>query len=88
MEPGFETDFASVPRLPFAFLLFGDRVHAAAVVHDWLVIRLYRVRRMSWRECAVIFHEAMRALGAPFWQRWPMYWAVRFYGLAARKDAS
>src|SRR5258708_6192683 len=33
---GFVTDFASVPRLPFAYLLAGDTAHQAAVVHDYL----------------------------------------------------
>jgi hypothetical protein len=33
---GFITDFASVPRVPGAFLLLGDRAHEAAVVHDYL----------------------------------------------------
>lgn len=33
---GFIHDFASVPRAPFAFMLFGDTAHKAAVVHDWL----------------------------------------------------
>jgi hypothetical protein len=33
---GFVTDFASVPRLPLAFLFLGDRAHEAAVVHDYL----------------------------------------------------
>ena len=33
---GFFTDFASVPRMPFVFLLFGDVAHEAAVIHDYL----------------------------------------------------
>lgn len=32
----FETDFASVPRLPFIFDQFGDRAHKPAVLHDFL----------------------------------------------------
>lgn len=32
----FITDLASVPRLPFAYLVAGSRVPAPAVVHDWL----------------------------------------------------
>lgn len=32
----FITDLASVPRLPFAYLLTGDRARGPAVVHDWL----------------------------------------------------
>lgn len=33
---GFVTDFASVPRLPFSYWLFGGVGQAAAVVHDYL----------------------------------------------------
>ena len=33
---GFVTDRASVPRLPLAFLLTGDRADAAATLHDWI----------------------------------------------------
>ncbi len=32
----FETDFASVPRLPFVFELYGDRAHKPAILHDYL----------------------------------------------------
>lgn len=32
----FETDFATIPRLPLVFALFGDCAHRAAVLHDWL----------------------------------------------------
>ena len=33
---GLITDFASVPRLPFAYWLTGGTGHRAAVVHDYL----------------------------------------------------
>ena len=33
------TDFASVPRLPLAYLLAGDTAHEAAVIHDFLYQR-------------------------------------------------
>lgn len=33
---GFETDFASVPRIGAVYALFGNRAHRAAVVHDYL----------------------------------------------------
>jgi hypothetical protein len=33
---GYVTDFASVPRVPIAYLLTGGLAHAAAVVHDYL----------------------------------------------------
>lgn len=36
VEAEFLTDFASVPRWPLTYWLFGDRAHKAAVIHDWL----------------------------------------------------
>jgi hypothetical protein len=33
---GFQTDYASVPRVPIAFWLWGDRAHRPAVLHDYL----------------------------------------------------
>ena len=33
---GFITDFASVPRIPLIFDMFGDRADLAATLHDWL----------------------------------------------------
>jgi len=33
---GLETDFASVPRLPLAYLIAGNTAHKAAVIHDYL----------------------------------------------------
>ena len=32
----FITDLASVPRLPLAYLIAGDRAPGPAVIHDWL----------------------------------------------------
>lgn len=81
---GFETDFASVPRLPFMFVFFGDRVHAAAVIHDYLCENHYPECRLSWGQCADVFNEAMKASGAPWYQRFPMVKAVKLYGVTKR----
>lgn len=34
--PGFKTDFCSVPRVPVAYSLLGDRARKAGTIHDWL----------------------------------------------------
>lgn len=78
---GFKTDFASVPRLPFAFLFFGDRIHAPAVVHDFLCVHHWPQRKCTWSQAADVFAEAMHADGVPWYQRHPMVAAVRLYGL-------
>lgn len=33
---GFKHDFASVPRLPLIYSIFGNTAHKASVIHDWL----------------------------------------------------
>lgn len=73
---GFETDFASVPRIPVAYWLAGDTAHAAAVVHDYLYSTGEFPREIADR----VLLEAMAAEGVPAWRRYPMYWAVRACG--------
>lgn len=73
----FQTDFASVPRVPIAFWLTGDTAHEAAVVHDWL----YQTHGVPTRQQADgVFLEAMAAMGIPVWRRQIMYRAVRLMG--------
>lgn len=78
---GFETDFASVPRLPFMFWLLGDRGHAAAVVHDWL----YRTELVSRSMADAVFREALES-EVGFLSRWAMWAGVRIGGWAAYGD--
>ena len=73
---GFETDFASVPRVPVAFWLAGATADASAVIHDYLIRHDHAQCRISWRQAADVFREAMRAEGVPAWRRWLMHWAV------------
>ncbi|MCC7310789.1 MAG: DUF1353 domain-containing protein [Sulfuritalea sp.] len=35
-QPGFMTDFASVPRLPLVYLAYGNKAHLPAIPHDQL----------------------------------------------------
>ena len=70
---GFFTDFASVPRLPLAFLVAGDKARMAAVVHDFALEHLH----MSRADCALLFLEAMEATNIPEGLRQVMYAAVR-----------
>jgi hypothetical protein len=74
---GFTTDFASVPRLPFAYAAYGNRGQAirAAVLHDYYC-RTELVPRIVADE---LFLEAMLADGMPEADAKVMYWAVRLY---------
>lgn len=76
---GFNTDFASVPRVPIIYTLWGDRAHREAVIHDYL----YRIDcrpNVSVSEANDVFSEAMKERGKPWWVRWPMYWGVCLAG--------
>ena len=33
---GFRTDYCSVPRLPFAYDILGNRARQSGTIHDWL----------------------------------------------------
>lgn len=73
---GFETDFASVPRLPIVFMLVGDKAHLPAVVHDYL----YRYAVVQRKVADKVFLEAMKVCGIWAWRRYPMFCAVRLFG--------
>ena len=82
---GFETDFASVPRLPIIYSLFGDRAHRESVIHDLN----YRIdasdfinfkdgvkREMPFDLANEIFYESMLSRGKSWIVRHGMYWGV------------
>lgn len=80
MPAGLVTDLASVPRLPLAFLLTGDIIHAEAIVHDWL----YGTRMVATQAIAdAVLAEAMVVLEKPAWRRWLIYRGVRLGGASS-----
>lgn len=79
---GFVTDFASVPRIPLAFLLTGDSAHEAAVVHDWL----YRKDIVTRSVADAVFAEAAKISGEAGWKSWLMWAGVRLGGWVAWND--
>lgn len=77
----FELDFASVPRLPLAYLLAGNTAHKSATVHDFLY------QTGAGRKYAdEVFLAAMRAEGVAWWRRALMYTAVRLFGGRAYRE--
>ena len=72
---GFETDFASVPRVPIAYTLFGDRAHRESVVHDYLY-RIDAVPPATYDQANDVFLEAMECRGKSWFVRKIMYWGV------------
>lgn len=73
---GFFTDFATVPRVPIIFDIFGDTIHAPATLHDWLYSNGLESRLV----CDRILKEATLAIGEPEWKATMIYWAVRLFG--------
>jgi len=73
---GFETDLASVPRLPVVYWLCGGRANKPAVVHDFLYTKGILPRDVA----DAVFLEAMQAVGVPFIYRRLMWAGVRLGG--------
>lgn len=73
---GFESDFATVPRLPIIFDMVGAYGHAASVLHDYL----YDKALVSRKEADVVFYNALRSTGHARWRSWIMYLGVRLFG--------
>jgi hypothetical protein len=83
---GFETDLASVPRLPIVYIAWGDRAHREAVLHDYLY-SIGAVPDLPREECDKLFRQAMISRGNPWWIYQPMYWGVRLGGWTGYKKA-
>jgi hypothetical protein len=87
---GFVTDYASVPRIPFAYMLYGGIGNYAAVLHDALYSNSSLVKVCDFdtqmrfhpdREfCDEAFLAGLEARGISSWKVKPMYWAVRWQG--------
>jgi hypothetical protein len=75
---GFSTDYASVPRVPGVFELFGGDIgdDPAAVVHDYL----YSLGKYPRDVCDAVFREALIACGVPAWKAYVMWLGVRVGG--------
>lgn len=83
VEPGFLTDYASVPRVPLAYLLFGDTSHKAAVIHDWL----FHHHEVCDEQLANrVLLEACRAEGIPGWRRLGIYLGVYLGGRSSWEE--
>jgi len=78
---GFETDYASVPRLPLMWLIAGDVAHEAAVLHDFLyrIHSLPDVDRKQADECFLALMECIEEPPSDI-TRHMMYWMVRACG--------
>lgn len=82
---GFQTDFASIPRVFWTILPpYGD-YGKAAIVHDYLYSNRGKVGDKTYtrKECDEIFLFAMKSLSVGWLKRYVIYFAVRgFAGFA------
>jgi len=72
---GFSCDFASVPRIPVIYALYGNRAHRPAVLHDYLLHSKEVTRRVA----DDLFYEAMLSVGMSERHANAMHLAVRSY---------
>ena len=77
---GFQTDYASVPRLPITYALFGDTAHEAGSLHDYLY-RAGAVPNVPKKTADRWFMDVMDYLNEPPGRirRWIMYKAVCWF---------
>lgn len=73
---GFDTDFCSVPRIPFIYSWLGNRFKKSGALHD----NLYRNGIISRADADTILREATQAEGATLLESWAMWAAVRIFG--------
>jgi hypothetical protein len=79
VPPKFVTDFASVPRLPLVFMMFGGIGDYAAGVHDYL----YSTAEYPRDICDAIFREILICLDdTSDAAAWAMHKGVRLGGAA------
>ena len=78
----FQTDFASVPRVPIVYALFGNRAHYESVLHDYLY-RINSVPLATYSQANNVFFEAMVVREKSWFIRYGMYNGVVLGGWTA-----
>lgn len=73
---GFQTDYASIPRVFWRLLPPVGRYDRAAVVHDFL----YQNNGVTRLQADNVLCEAMKVVNVPHWQRAMIYAGVRVGG--------
>lgn len=83
----FRTDLATVPRIFWALIPPQGAYEQAAVLHDWLCVRLRVAHQygqqptVSSRDADGLFRRVMREGGVGFITRWVMWTGVRWGAL-------
>ncbi len=83
IKRGFETDFASIPRI-FRWLISKlGRYNKPAVVHDAIYQNVVPGHVFTRAEADLCFRDGMEDFKVAKWKRRLMYWAVRIGGFMA-----
>lgn len=81
IEPGYVTDFATVPRIIWWLVPTYGNYTAATVLHDWMITDLLPTGQITSQRVDRVFREAMKALGVSMPRRWLMWAGVRWGAL-------
>lgn len=73
---GFQTDFCSVPRVPLAYDMLGNRARMSGAIHDWL----YSSHVTTREEADQVLHEMLLLDGVSECEAGQFYLAVRMFG--------
>lgn len=76
---GFITDFASVPRVLYIFILPYGKHSSASLIHDWLYSKECNIKTTR-KEADRIFLKILKEDSVNIFKRKPMYFAVRLFG--------
>lgn len=82
---GFETDFASVPRVLWSVFPPYGKWLKAAVLHDMLYAT--PPRGVTRRDADGLFRRVLKEEGCSTWRACVMYWALRAFGWVAWRSA-
>lgn len=81
---GFDTDFASIPRIFWSYLpptgTKRNQYGKAAIIHDFVYDIICEYPVSGRKECDLIFLEAMEAAGVSKPVRYLLYWCARLFG--------
>lgn len=75
---GHQTDFCSVPRVPLAYEMLGNRARKSGTIHDWL----YSSHEVSRLQADQVLREMLQLNGVSAAEAQAFYIAVRLGGSA------
>jgi hypothetical protein len=87
IEPGYVTDFASVPPIVVWLIPRFGRYTPAAILHDYLITDVLPAGMITPNDVDGLFRRVMRELGVSTPRRWLMWAGVRYGSLFGGRTA-